>query len=128
MAEKTYEGEVDIPCPYCRGTGNIPAEGDSSTTCPYCGGDGYWNRGYISLPQLSDIPSPQSPVFRSHQIIEAIDIDEYNALTASQQASIQLFLSMGFIDLGESTKARAQFLALFGEGTNTRTALLALVS
>lgn len=64
----------------------------------------------------------------SAQIYEAIDTAEFNGLTDMQRVSLDRILGLGGdISVDSSSKARAVIVAAFGSGTNTRTALLALV-
>jgi len=41
MADKEYQGTIEIPCVYCGGLGEVPADGGTTAPCRYCGGDGF---------------------------------------------------------------------------------------
>lgn len=65
-------------------------------------------------------------IIPAHQLFEAITATDYAALTAAEKTRLQIILSMGQVNVrGDNT--RAQLAAMFGAGTATRTAVLALI-
>lgn len=65
-------------------------------------------------------------IIPSHELFEAIVAADYTALSAAERTRLQIILSMGTVNVrGDNT--RAQLAAMFGAGTATRTAMLALI-
>jgi len=63
------------------------------------------------------------------KILEATDSDEYTALDANKKAWYDLFISAGFLDMSDGSKARDLFLAwIFPPGKKSYTAILAAIS
>jgi len=104
-------------CPFC--VGGKQTQGGTEVDCPNCSGIGLINWGAQTLDEN---------VFQTHKILESTDPSEYIALTPGNVALYNLIISAGTIDLGPTTMARAVLWGMFGEGTTTRTNLIALVS
>lgn len=62
----------------------------------------------------------------SHEIFEAIVTSEYTALVAAEKTRLQVILGMGQVNV-KGANTRAQLAAMFGAGTATRTAILAMI-
>lgn len=97
-----------------------------NNTAPYIG---QTNAQIATLFNTTMSAAPDVSTLSASQIFEAIDTAEYQALQAAVQERVKLVLSLGDqIQIGPVSKARAILLAAFGAGTNTRTALTALVA
>ncbi|KKK59607.1 hypothetical protein LCGC14_3032720, partial [marine sediment metagenome] len=64
-------------------------------------------------------------VVDTHEIFEATDPTEWGALTAGEKQRYQGILSMGTINV-DGANVGSAFAKMFGAGTTTRTALVAL--
>lgn len=64
----------------------------------------------------------------TYKIYNLIDTSEFSALSASNQQLVRDILGMGTVDASLGTSIRARISAIFGAGTATRTALLALAA
>ena len=67
------------------------------------------------------ISGPQRPmVVESYRILDAIDINEYKALSAAERDILKLLLSVGKIDVSPNTQGRALLLDVFGTSNVTK--------
>ena len=123
----------EIPCYTCGGSGEYPV----GTTCPTCGGDGDVTAvGTHSIAQAyaQEINSKVAAlalnvnVFHSYQIIEALDTDEYDALTDTQKDGVKVLLSCGRVDLNEGKAGRVRLWNWFGAESTTVANLTELLS
>lgn len=65
-------------------------------------------------------------IIPAHELFEAVVATDYTALSAAERTRLQMILSMGSVNVsGDNT--RAQLAAMFGAGTATRTAILAII-
>jgi hypothetical protein len=77
----------------------------------------------------STVAMPDLNFLSSAQIYDIIDRGEYDALDAAGQAEVALILGLsGPIDVSDGSQFRATMVALFPNGSTTRTAFLALVT
>ncbi len=65
------------------------------------------------------------PTFSIYNVIVPA---EFTALNATQQQTLRDILGLGSVDVSSGTQARAVILSIFGAGTATRTALIALAA
>lgn len=108
-------------CIQCNGTGTFqPAHGSGGASIP-CNWPGCNASGFIIFGKYV-----QSE-FDTHEIVEATKVSEYNALSSANKERYKLIISAGAVDLSEGTKVRLALWAMFGEGTETRANLEALV-
>lgn len=112
-------------CTYCGGSGIIIGNNDpydpgppEELSCNWCGGDGMLEFGVFF----------DEDVFPSFEILEAIDVSEYNALTDAQKDGVKILLSCGFVDFRDGMAGKTRLWGWFGEGTTTRTNLEALLA
>jgi hypothetical protein len=64
----------------------------------------------------------------TYRIFNVLDTTEFGALSAANQQRVRDILSMGTVDASTGTNARALLLSIFGAGTATRAALVALAN
>lgn len=67
----------------------------------------------------------QRDIIPAYEILEAMDATEFAALSAAQKTIYQIFISAGSVNI-KGANTRAAFGAMFGAGTATRAAILAL--
>jgi hypothetical protein len=83
------------------------------------------------IMELLNAPRIGVSVFRgvisSYEIINATDPAEWAALTAAEKQRYQMLTGAGQVDVSNAN-VRGAFAAMFGAGTVTRTALVALAS
>lgn len=70
----------------------------------------------------------QRMLIQSYDLYNAIDGGEFSALSAANQQIVRDMLNMGTVDVSPNKPARTRLLSLFGVGTATRTALVALAA
>jgi hypothetical protein len=112
-------------------------------TCPRCGGQpggcercaftGQWRpsesivrtavRGILAKVEKF----PDENVFLSHEVLEALNTTEYNALTATKKDGIKMLLMCGFVDLNEGKAGKTRLWEWFGAESTTVEALQALI-
>lgn len=102
-------------CPFC--ISGKQTHGGVEIDCPNCDGAGLLSWGAHIL---------DAGILPTYKILEATDPAEYVALTPGNVALYNLIISAGTIDLGTTTMARVVLWGMFGEGTITRTNLIAL--
>lgn len=131
-------GWVLSACTVCNGTNKVlknsgqdgvqfvawfPGDAGDPIDCPYC------------EETLGDVEGGhrlrlrnQRDVFPTWEIFECIDATEYTALNGSQTKQLEFLLSLGEVNIGESTKVRQILSALFSEGSITRTNIENLIA
>ena len=110
---------IDVVCSICKGTGELWRDGPFGNMCGHCGGTGTENSGDIV---------ESTGIFRSYEILEALDVDEYNALTATQKDGVKVLLSCGLVDLNDGKAGRVRLWNWFGAESTTVANLTALLS
>ncbi len=105
--------KIFIDCPFC--TDGTHGE----QTCLHCDGTGILDWGQTT---------PDIGIFHSHIILEAIDETEYDALSDSQRASLQLLLQCGMVDLNDGKAGKTRFWTWFDSESTTRANLAALLT
>ena len=100
-------------CLRCNGSGRYSDEEDP---CHGCNGDGYCPTNRL-----------KPDVVLAYQISDALDVDEYAALSDANQAAVNIILSMGLVSLAAGTNNRAALWALFDAESTTRANLIALL-
>lgn len=70
---------------------------------------------------------PGNHFFHSVDVLGCLDYQELGALTETQQEIVKFIISAGFVDPSEGSKSRQKLENFFPEGTETRTALEALM-
>lgn len=111
-------------CFHCGGDGLVPAYIDplsppaTTTTCPLCGGSGKLLDGDSEMPE---------GVVATCAILNATDLDEYDALSDTQKEIYKIILSMGTANIGDNGNTRTLLLDMFGPGSVTRANLAALI-
>lgn len=108
--------ETHEVCNVCDGAGLY---GAPPKDCYHCNSTGKVRFGLVQLP---------TDWIHTFELSEATDDTEYAALSAAQKTTYGLIISMGIIDLTNGTAIRAKLWAMFGSGSTTRDALLALLS
>jgi hypothetical protein len=102
-------------CNSCGGDGIrshlIGTDSEGEETCPRCGGVGRYEIGCVEYAKDN--------LFPSYQILECLDVTEYNGLTEAQKHGIFLLLACGTVDLSQGKKSRACLLNWFGAESNT---------
>jgi hypothetical protein len=63
----------------------------------------------------------------SEQVVAALDGSELNALTSAQKDTLRVYFTPATVDARPGSAPRTYLLALFGVGTATRAALVAMV-
>jgi len=77
MADKEYQGMIEIPCLYCGGTGEVPASGGGTASCRYCEGDGFRNIGNMEALSIIDLQSDVTKcLHRLKKILDKLEIDD----------------------------------------------------
>ena len=122
-------------CTTCGGDGYI---GETLCTDCFCGGSippvalnliyKFMYDGIVSEIDKVDQKIDISNVFHSYQILEALDVDEYNALTATQKDGVKVLLSCGLVDLNDGKAGRVRLWNWFGAESTTVANLTALLS
>ena len=64
-------------------------------------------------------------ILESYQIVNAVDVDDWTALSDIERERLKFILCPGEVDISNAN-IKAQIGIMFGVGTDTRTALLAL--
>ena len=64
-------------------------------------------------------------ILKAYEIFDAVDPTDYSGLTAAKKTDLQLILGMGEVDV-LNANTRSLLAGIFGAGSATRTALLAL--
>lgn len=78
----------------------------------------------VTLRPLADIET-----LASAEIYEVVIRAEYQALAPAEKTELQIILGLGdSVQVGAASKARAALAGMFGPGTATRAALMALVT
>lgn len=73
------------------------------------------------------VAGPSAPLLvPTYKIYNVLDPTEFGALSAANQQRVRDILSMGTVDASTGTNARTFMLSIFGAGTTTRAALVAL--
>lgn len=71
----------------------------------------------------------ERPTLSASEIFEAIDENEYDALSAGQKQKLGVLLGLGdLIQIGTGSRARGWLLSMFPPGTATRVSLIALAT
>jgi len=135
-----------VTCPLCEGSGSSPVEaqhGDppEDRPCPVCFGEGEFAEAHgsfngievtvlVMLDMLRSIQDslPGDNVVYSYQVVEAMDVTEYNALSEAYKAAFAQLLSHGHVDLSEGAIGRASLWLWFGAESTTVASLLALIA
>ena len=105
------EYPIHIKCQFCSGTGNRSSkvgDDESVSSCGACGGDGFVEHANLIYP-----------VTPSYVAFEAMDMDEYNGLSAAKQRDLTSVLSAGFVDLREGSNGIAAMEGVFGSESQT---------
>jgi hypothetical protein len=111
------EGKLEKRCPHCVGsTGLMP----NGSECFYCHGDGTEEVGIITI----ELPSG---VFDSMVVYEAIDQDEFEALSSPHEQWVSGMLGCGTVDLNEGSRAKTFLWDQFDEESITRANLISLI-
>lgn len=103
-------------CDRCGGDGVAPGQENPEDPCTQCDGEGYYPITRLNVNVLF-----------SYEIADALDITEYNALSAKNKASLHIILSLVFVSLIDGTNSRATLWSLFDENSTTRANLIALL-
>jgi hypothetical protein len=82
----------------------------------------------LNAETVAHAASARRMLIPSHDLYNAIDGAEFSALVAANQAIVRDLLNMGTVDVSPGKPARIRLLALFGQGTTTRTNLVALAA
>ena len=123
----------EMTCPFCEGTGEIDSE-----TCLTCEGDGVISsiHDYIATilkcAHEVDIAILLGKDFTdglvaTYKIMEATDIDEYNALSDSNKNAYGMLISCGVVDLSDGTQIRTNLWSMFDSESTTRANLITLL-
>jgi len=129
---------IRVKCAQCGGDGLVTTYLDGGIsgeiTCPTCFGSGKMVIGEIDLSDLIEaigsIEVPELPenVVRAHELFEAIDQVEYDALSGNDEKECDKVLALATIDLSAAGRARAILWGIFDDQSTTRANILALIS
>jgi len=82
----------------------------------------------LAAVNAATVAAPADPaIIPSYAIYNALDPAEFVGLTAAQQQRVRDLFGMGTVDVSSGTNARAMLVSIFGAGTATRAALVAVV-
>lgn len=112
-------------CNTCNGSGEVSAAGTHSITEAYVT---ELNSKIIEIENKVDALALPTNVFFSHKIWEATDVTEFAALSEANKDSYRGLVRMGTVDLNEGSNSRTVLWNLFNAESDTRAALLALLS
>ncbi len=72
--------------------------------------------------------SQASARFYTYKLLEVMDDIEYDALSASNKAKLNVLISCGIIDINVGSPLRAFIFSIFPDGTTTYDRLMALLT
>jgi len=124
-------------CVKCSGVGKWPV--DSQNECDRCLGTGMATGSTqkldvgelyndLALIKAKTDKMPGANVVYAYQVVEAMDVTEYNALSEAYKAAFAQLLSYGQVDLNEGAIGRASLWLWFGAESTTVASLLALIA
>ena len=126
---------MDMTCTHCNGTGTSPVTGQDCHVCLGSGvievsGDSCIQNQFViaNNERLNEVLGIGNNVFLSYKILEALDTDEYDALTNTQKDGVKTLLSCGRVDLNEGKAGRVRLWNWFGAESTTVANLTALLS
>ena len=90
-----------------------------SDPCHACGGTG---KIFLGVYHFGD------NIFSSHTILEALDSDEYDALTDTEKEGVKILLSCGRVDLNDGKAGKVRLWNWFGAESTTVANLTALIT
>jgi len=102
---------IHYKCQFCNGSGDRTSkvgDDESTSTCGSCGGDGFVEHAMLIYPATP-----------SHVVFEAMDISEYNGLSAQKQRDLSAVLSAGFVELSDGSNGMAVMEGVFGSESQT---------
>lgn len=118
-------------CDRCGGDGQLPnnevgfngevvePDPEDIYSCPKCDGTGQVLIGSFEL-KLSGI-------YNAYEVLEAIDVTEYNALTDVQKDGVKMLLCCGEVDLNDGKAGKVRLWNWFGAESDTVANLTALM-
>ena len=105
-----------IDCPFC--VDGLQTVGGQSVSCASCLGLGFLAWG----AQMLD-----ANIISTYKIMEATDIDEFNALSDANKTAYRQAISCGTVDLTDGTQIRAFLWSVFDAQSTTRANLITLL-
>lgn len=106
--------EIYRKCDKCSATGVY-----AGMECDHCTGLGYQSFGDTTPPGIDHV--------QTHEILDATDASEYNALSDNNKDAYKMIISCGLVDLSDNTSARTKLWNMFDAQSTTRANLITLL-
>ena len=109
-------------CRGCNGSKTVDEYSDGEVVgtrnCNACNGSGKMELGWLE---------DESNIFHSYQVLECLDLTEYNSLSDSQKSGVLLLLCCGLVDLNDGKFGKVRLLNWFGAESTTVSNLIELI-
>jgi len=124
-----------VECALCGGDGIL-----NEVSCSLCNGDGEIDFGEEAFCYIKgrhkelirgqvwgNIVRPDG-VFRSYEVLECLDVTEFNALTDTKKQGTRDILSCGLVDLNDGKAGKVRLWNWFGAESTTVANLTTLIT